>query len=705
MPLLVPFAKDSQSFYDWPAIIAATALSGSIAGLGVAYSTLKVMGAAYPERHITGLAEIAFHKITGFHAFEAQVYQNWLNAEPLNATIVWGAAGATAATVSYIVFKSVFKKIDADKHIRGRQLRIGEEANREARRAQAKAIKAGGEGLEIHESITLSRAQEVRSFFFMGSQGGGKTQILWRLILAILKRNDKCIIFDLVKGDFTKSIGRSGNGAKPLLLSLWDARSPAWDIGADCTSLADASAFARGLIPEGGGEPIWVDGSRGILTAVIRKLQVEYGTNWGWKELVGVGYLPLSELKEVAAQYYPPALAAVADAESKTSQSLYINMHVAFEPVYRIALAWGDYPKSKYFSLVKWLYNDNSKVRTIILQGNQRDSGLSGAYIRAITEMLTGRIASLDFPESTTRRCWWILDECPVAGRLECLARLMSYGRSRGFPVVVVAQDIAQIQDIYSEVEYKKWMSMCGIKIFGQVVSSDSQDFVSRMVGMREVDRFTQGVSRNTNSEERNVNSNYVRDAQVQVIHPSELEELGLQERNGKKFIDGLVLGLGKNALKIRWPVYSTPDLRPSLVSNEIIGEQNRSEVDLSVTNTSPATPLNLNQDKQQSAEETISDVIEAQQLNEFLLTELPENPQIYAQEFIADVAQEVVKSEITDEIASALGIDSTILDVGSELLLTANEEGSKQPETITNISQTQPKKRKKAVRVYADER
>jgi len=722
MPVLVPYAKDSKSHFDYPSIITATALAGVAAGAVSAYAILKAMGSRYPSRHFDGLTNIALNKVTGLHKLQAELYQTWLSNNLLDASLVWGTAAAAALGFGYLVFEAVYKPIDSDRHIRGRQLRTGAEAEVEARQAQKIAIRASGAGLRIHPSIQLSRHQECESFFFMGSQGGGKTQILWRLITALITRQDennkglgdKAIIFDLVKGDFTKSIPNSPNGVAPWLLSLWDKRSRVWDIGADCTNLADATSFSRGLIPMSK-DPLWSTAGRAVLIAILVKLQNENGENWGWGELSKLCYAPIEELKNIAEAYYPPALAAVLDAESKTTQSIYITLHTYLEPVYRIALAWGDADPKRRVSLVNWLYDDDSRVRTLILQGNQRDLGLSGAYIRAITEMLTSRIVSLDFPESRKRRFWWILDECPKAGKLECLSILLSAARSRGFAVCVVCQDVSQIEEIYSETEYRAWMSMCGIKIYGKVRSDDSQSWVSRQIGMREVDRFTQGVTRSTSSEERSVNSNYVRDSQVQVIHPSELEDLGLRAlgkgKKSKLVIDGLVTGIGKNALKMTWPIYDAPDLRPSLVSSEIIEQQNNN-VDVPATKSTPAPLFTLNNISEISAETYILDSGVAQLKRETLLSELRSNSQIDTQEIITAVTEDIAKDLITEAIEDAIGISNIVINVGYELLSTENEVGLNHTETtfdqpITNpISSTQqPKKRKKAMKVYADEK
>lgn len=689
----MPFARDSQSHYDYPAIVAATVLSSAATGAATAYTILKALDSQYPARHFKGLAELAFYKSTGFHQLQADLYTSFLSNHAWEMSAVWGSAAVVAVSTGYFVFKAVFKPIDSDKHIGGRQLRIGSEANREARRAQAKAIRAGGgTGLQIHPFLTLSRAQEVQSFLFMAAQGGGKTQVLWRLVNGAVGRadknnkymGDKSIIFDLVKGDFTESVGKSPNGASPVLISPWDARSRVWDIGTDCTTLADAESFARGLIPMTS-EPLWATASRALLVSILVKCQSENGKNWGWTELASLCYLPLSDLKDVAAQYYPPALAAVIDAESKTSQSIYINLHTFLSVIYRLSLLWGN-SENKRFSFVSWLNNDDSRIRTIILQGNLVDGDLSSAYVRAVTEMLTNRIASLDFKQSKSRRIWFFMDEVLQCGKLDSLSKLMEYGRSKGIATVLAIQDVSMLKQIYPKHEDQKWLALCGIKIYGQIRGGDSQKFVTEQVGTRIVDHFNQSVNRSTSNDERTVNSNYTRDAQASVIHESELEELGLTDEDGGG-IQALVIGVGKNALKLQWPFYSPPKLREPFVNSLIIIEPKTDEVAVTIS----VSAQTLTQDDQQSAEEIILEAIEVQQKAEILWTELAD--------------------EIADQIADTFGINSTLLDIGSELVLTENIKGLnqhattfEQPITTVSISSIQPQKRKKAVRTYADE-
>lgn len=684
MSLFLPYARDSQSHYDYLDIYLLTFMSGGIAFFATGYGLLIAFGANYPLRHFSNLGYLLFHKvfhsITNFGSDQANIYQSFLISHKFEMSIIYGLASIVAAIVGYHVFNLVHKPINGENHVRGRRLVEKSAAEADARASQKVAHQSGGgKGLKIHPSITLSRAQEVQSFLFMACQGGGKTQVLWRMMDAAINRvdennnfsGDKNIIYDLVKGDFTESVGKSPNGASPILISPWDERSAVWDIAKDCRTLADAASFSRGLIPSSQ-DPLWSNASRNVLTAILVKLQSEYSTNWGWYELYQLAYLPVEDLKEIAAKHYPPALAAVMDAESKTTQSIYINLHAFLSPIYRLFLLYKD-SKNKRFSIIEWLNNDNSHVRNIILQGNLEDEELSAGYIRSITEILTNRIASLEFEQSKKRRIWFWLDEVKQAGKIECLARLMEYGRSKGVACVLAIQDISQIRQLYPQHEDQKWLALCGIKIYGQIRGGDSQKFVVDQIGTRIVDRYQQSINKSTaNENERSVNTSYARDNNDIVVLESELEELGLTNDNGGG-IKAMVIGIGPNALKLQWSFYSPPKLRKPFVSRE-----NADNNILTGTNSLPAKYI-LAQENTNESNVNMDDVMAfSQDYSDFCPAQNSTDDNDLINQFLGE-AQHNIIDDATDSNLGVLIEDADLISelVGSESSIESNQLGT----------------------------
>lgn len=487
--------------------------------------------------------------------FTAPVFQTqaWINSLDFPALAWYSSILIPSAVLAGFVFVHQNRERISVKHIRGRRFFDGNEAIKIAKKAVKKMIEDdnGEKGLEIAPGIFISRAKEVQSVMVVGAQGGGKTVFISWLLLKILARGDRCLIFDPVKGDYSRWVP----GA--LIVSNTDSRSIHWWLGFDLRNISDAQAFSAGVIPESD-DPLWSNAARGVLVAVIIKLIHEKGQNWSWPELNELAFLPIDELSEIAETYYPPASASVADAKSKTSQSIQINLHVWLAPIFNLALAFGKIDK-KRFSFKKWMDGGYPNRQRLIVQMNQSDSETGGAMARAIVSLLTTYIASLEFEEDLTkkRRIWWFLDEIPQFGRLECISKINAVGRSKGVASVFGFQDISQIRQIYPQHEDMKWMALFGTRVFPQVVGADSQEWVCRQIGDREVSYLDRSVSGAVNSRV-SISDRWSSPTREPVLLPSDLESFGKQ-KNG---IKAVFLGLGKDVLALNIPFSHTPQIR-----------------------------------------------------------------------------------------------------------------------------------------------
>ncbi|MEZ0223994.1 MAG: type IV secretion system DNA-binding domain-containing protein [Alphaproteobacteria bacterium] len=491
-------------------------------------------------------------------------YWTWAKSQPDHhfAIIYFMSffSASTAAGCAWWAGQHIAKPRDPHIHVRGRQLRRGEEARQYAQRASREKCTISRPELKIHDSIVLARHQVLQSVMVMGAQGGGKTQILWRILLPLIQKNWKTVIFDLAKGDYTISTPNVHR-----LFALGDARSSVWAIWRDVRTLADAESFARGLIIESA-DPMWSNAARGVVVAMLMRLINERGQDWRWRDLGETTFAGLPEIKQFAERHYPPAVASVFDEESKTTQSIHINLMAYLAPLYRFSLEWADVPenftngKPRTFSWIDWLNDDDSADRNIILQSNSKDKTSATALIRAMLEVQIAHIASLEFSESKTRSIFYMLDELPQAGRLSSLPTIMEVGRSKGCAVGLSFQDIAQTRQIYPRGEDDKWLALLGIRIFAQIKGGASAKFVIDQIGSREVERPTTSV---TSSDGGYSVSNSYQRAELPVMTADELEKLGPQ-KNG---VRAIVLGHSSDVLELTWPYYSPPERRKAKVA------------------------------------------------------------------------------------------------------------------------------------------
>lgn len=501
-------------------------------------------------------------------------YIDFLNHNKLRALAFYSLPVFSTFFVCTATWTYFGRVINPTIHIAGRRLLHGKEAAVSARRATAKEVRASGYGLRIHPALALAKHQELTSFLFLAGQRGGKTQVLSRVLEQSWARNDKTISFDM-KTDFTVITPPTKNGIEPLLFAPWDARSMIWNVAADVDELHKAKAFSAGIIPANDRDPMWSNAARALLVAIIMKQITMHGKKWGWEALGADAFLPIQDLKEIAELYYTPALAIVADAESKTAGSVMINLHAFLGPLFDLRAAWGGAPSNRRVSLDKWLKNDNTKYRNIVIQGNMQHLQLSQALIKSMIETMVCILASPAFPQSRTRRIIFTMDEFVQFGKLDSIQIIPELLASRGCVLIVAIQSIDQIRKVYGNEITGIFGNIFQTKIFGRIVGANDLKWVQEQVGQRIVSTPSGSVS--TSGGKSTVSKHFLKE-EVQVVRAEDLESLGMislgklgrESKANEIYIRALVLGHGQDALVLEWPLWVHPKHRKDHIHKTI---------------------------------------------------------------------------------------------------------------------------------------
>lgn len=445
------------------------------------------------------------------------------------------------------LFSLGIKPKDSTIQTRGRMLVDGKSAIAEVNGECKSEIARSAADLMIHPKVRFSTDRYTKHLLIMGAVGGGKTTIILPLLQQIIEADDRAVIFD-IKGDFTAKF------KKPILFAPWDARGAVWDIARDCTTRQDARTLAEQLV-EGSKDPMWSNASRQLLVGFLVKLQQERGTDWGWQDLADCLSVPEDELVDIMQEYNPEALRSV-EQSGQTTTGILINLTAFLSIVFDLADAWGNAPANRKFSFARWLFDEKTKRKQIILQGNGRFPALMRGYVSSIVSLLSSRINSPQFSDSKTRKIWFVLDEFPQMGKVD-IEPMIAVGRSKGVRVVIGCQDLNQIKKIYSEEEAKSWMAMMGTQIFAKVSAGDTAKWVSELVGKREVERPNISVASQAGGNSSTFM--YARE-EVDVVTPDQLtSELGAFPTG----VRCLLLGF-KNALLLEWPYQDLPNERDS---------------------------------------------------------------------------------------------------------------------------------------------
>jgi hypothetical protein len=543
-----------------PAEIGSGIILGGLAG-GAIFGLLSwlfwmipwPMPLGYFSEHVQGWLAMMLNSLNrAFFPVAGSTYADFLEhlpygLQPWMLTCRFDAAAVLAIVGGVFVGYITGRPPPAVRHIAGRRLFRGTEALRRLKRASTQECSLSGAGLRMHATFPwrLSLDRETRHFLVTGSVGSGKTQIILSLILGAIERGDRLVIFDN-KGDYTRCL------PGVALFAPWDARSEVWHIAQDCRDAQDARELAARLIPAGD-DPVWHQSARQILTAVILKLQQEVPGRWTWGDLYRAVTASTEELLAAVGTYTPEAR-HILEMPGKTAQSVLINLGAHLGLVADLAAAWSPSDSAvEPFSFTEWLQNDDDPRRVVVLQGSGRYGELARAYIQSVIALMSGRINSPAFVESSQRKLWIFLDEFAQLGQLREFAPLLEIGRSKGIRVVLGTQDFSQIKELYGDHTASSWGSMVGTQIVARVNAGETANFIARdLIGERTVDRVVvhQGKREPARRE------------QELVIEPAELgSDLGVDRRG----VRALILGY-TDAYLLRWPLTRLPEIRPPSV-------------------------------------------------------------------------------------------------------------------------------------------
>ncbi len=457
-----------------------------------------------------------------------------------------------------------------DRHLSGRRHLRG----KAALKAWVEVEGADADGLRIHESLPpFTKSRETRHLYVFGASGMGKTQFILPLMRAARRRGDRMIVFDF-KGDFTPdfpshAVAHKGQRVEveDAIFAPWDRRSMPWAVAQDVDSLAAAREFAARMIPEAqGGSPFWSNAARQVLIASLVELQAEAPEKWGFADLAKKLIRPIDELAEAARIHFPEALKALSDGQQNvTSAGVLGNMMSYLSVIFDLSRAW---PNPGVFSIRDWLTEKNKGTKSVILQHSGKFDSLAKAFNGAVIALARQLISSPDlFPDSSTRRLWFFLDEFPELGKVEAIFSLTAIGRSKGVRVVLGMQDISQLKDIYGEHKTNSAISMVGTHVITRVSPGDTADFISeKLLGKRNFERLDVSLTSGGGRSPGILTSGGTKTTgwkpdEKPTVPASYLLKLGPVKGKGVKV---LVSGLDEDILEILIPFSDPRTLRPA---------------------------------------------------------------------------------------------------------------------------------------------
>ena len=362
-------------------------------------------------------------------------------------------------------------------------------------------------------------SEEATNFCILGIPGSGKTtliRLMMQSVLPLIGLKDKskaharqtdpryfaerygvnnpqefpkkteshrALIFD-VKPEYLDYIKGMNLNCPIHVLDPYHAESCVWEAGRDIDE-TKVRTFAKIFIPdnaqgEGSGkDSFFQDAARDMvslaLTALIRSRQ----ENWT--------FCDFADLMQDEARYADligqfPDLSRFlrqARARMETFQNVVQQIRTFVAEIEPASKSWKK-TKTK-FSLRDWLSGEG--ILVLSRKEAYRES------VDPIYRAMFGVAASLtlSYPDSTTRRTWFFLDELGNAGELTNLSELMSLGRSKGVAIVIGAQGIPTLQRVFkSKEKVSEILELCAYTAFlrvGDGAEGGTAAWAERMLG------------------------------------------------------------------------------------------------------------------------------------------------------------------------------------------------------------------------------
>lgn len=401
--------------------------------------------------------------------------------ESLNKSIL----SAVGILIIFIMtFQLRGQKHRARKDVRGTLLRTPKELARMLRKSgNASKIKIAG--------VPIKKNSETQNVSIIGTTGVGKTTAMLELMKQTRANGQKAVIYDK-KGCFVEQFYRPG---KDIILNPLDARSPAWNMWADCKDGADYETLAQALMPENlsASDPFWINAARTIFASACQQLKKRNQcTMRALLEPIFTDPESAASLSELLKGTVAETL--VSEKIDKTALSIKATLSTYCKSL--MFLKGLDEGVVDVFSIRKWLNVDDDSWLFFSVVDN-----LKMPLLRPLISVWLDIAARslLTLPLNRNRRIWLYYDELGSAHKLPSLEMALSEGREYGACSVISLLDKAQLVERYGHNACNTILSLFNTNILFRTNSEDTAKWMSGLLGKHEILERRESVSMGAN--------------------------------------------------------------------------------------------------------------------------------------------------------------------------------------------------------------
>jgi len=363
--------------------------------------------------------------------------------------------------------------------------------------------------------IPIPTQIETRSFLLAGAPGTGKSLALTAALDELRAiESSRAIIADAA-GVLTARYYDPARG--DVILNPFDLRTTEYSILAEIESIADIPAITKSLIPDAAGEgKVWSNYAQTFVECVIEYVYLTGGTSGDIYRLINAA--STDELRTIAGD--GPAASLLSPDNERMFASVRGTASTAVNAL-RYSSKTAD---ATAFSIRRFIANDAGAGWIFInYKLEQRDAlrGLISAQIDIAAR------AVLSMQPDLNRRIIFAVDELPLLGKINSIVELATNGRKFGSVIFAGLQTIAQLREIYGEMQAQTLLACFGSWLILQVPDAETAEYMSRYVGEREITRvITSTSSSSSSSGSSDSNSTSVQYSKDRLLLPSELQSL-----------------------------------------------------------------------------------------------------------------------------------------------------------------------------------
>lgn len=448
---------------------------------------------------------------------------------------------AAAAKPVFARVREVSSKRITARHVNGARPMRGRWGTSYVNQVWAPIRRQTGDGILLAPGAKLPIVTEQQGILLVGQPGSGKSVILEGLLWQALARRDRVVALD-VKGRLSTRIAKY----KPIVFNLSGPASVVWAIGQDLLTDADADEFAASLIPESK-DPVWSEGSRLILAALVLYLGKRHGRRWGWRHLYNTLTQPPEKLEEIVRKVAPEVANMI---QTRGEEPATFILSLLFNLTAHVGATARRFTRmenagARRVSLRAWAVA-MTWTRPIVLRYDLQRRDRSANFVKLALRLLAGTLLGDEVEDGHDARVWLFLDEVTRIGRSDALIDLVSLGRSRGVRSVVSLQSPAQLRDTYGDAGSEALRENFGLQIICALSPGDNaRRIANEWIAPRtvcEAGWLPQDKTR--------------REWTIPPISPTEyVADFGLRfDLWGKPYIRAVILGLGDVPV-IDWPI------------------------------------------------------------------------------------------------------------------------------------------------------